>query len=260
MSNENDYEAVIREADAFLKEHPITKESFTIWLYKAWAHNKLYQEEDAILAFEKSISYIKQYNNVLQRKYSYVYFNLGKLYHRKGNHKTAIGYLHEGLVLDPNNTYHQILLGAAYEQSGEGERALSHFRELLDSPMIKEEEKVVIKIKMDRLGKTDPDADFKPTYWNDRPFYYQMGIRILPINDYDEQINLQDLCVFMESKFLAGCEVWPTQMLDEKEILDKERNQYSGQKILAELNKIYPLSSRPDYFILAVTGKDIFRE
>jgi predicted Zn-dependent protease len=179
------------------------------------------------------------------------------LYRQKAQYDGAIRAVQAGPVREPQNVYYQILLGELYRERGGNAQALKHFRELLDSGVPTTEERLVLKIKIDRLTAA-PAAPARRLDLADQPLYSGLSFGVVPLNVSDAAISWPDICRLLESKWLVPCEVLPPVTLDERPILDERRQQYDANQILNELERRYPTGKRAHKFIVAVTGRDIF--
>ncbi|MBI3610201.1 MAG: RDD family protein [Nitrospirae bacterium] len=256
---EDDYRGVIKLVDEYFQGHSVTADNFILLNFKALAHSRLNEVDGAIASYERTLPIIRKMNNVEERQYASIFFSLGDQYFKKGKKDKGIASLEEGLTLEPQNSFYQIVLGEYYNESGQKTRAISHYRELLDSTSLLEEEGIVLRRKLKRLGeKVNEPFLFQSEDLSLQPFYKGFVIRLLPINEFDPAIPLKDLCLLLESKFLIPCQVLDPVKFDEKVILDPNRNQYDGEKILDLLDQIHPFPKNKQYVLVAVTGKDIY--
>ncbi len=253
-------EGVIPLANKFLGKYTASQENFEVLLVKAAAHQRLEQYDESISSYERSIPFIEKLNNVQQRKYSGVFFTLAHLYGNQDKIETALSHVKYGLLLAPQNFYFQIYLGELYKRSGQTDVALAHYTDLLSSSQAVEEERAILKTKIRQINPLAFTEDFKPIKIASMPYYKDFSIKILPMNQHDSVVRLDDICTLLESKFLFACEVLPPAELDENKIIDPERDQYDADKVLRELARIYPLSRDRRYLLIAITGKDIFSE
>lgn len=154
-----------RIGDRHVEKHPLTDPAIFLVSLKATAHLELKETDRAIAAYESTLPVIRKRHNVGQRRFASIFFTLGALYHETGNGKKAISLLEEGLALEPQNIPVQILMGEYYAEAGKREQATSHYRELLDGPGLKEEEGVVIRTKLRRLGAAAAEIPFPYRSW-----------------------------------------------------------------------------------------------
>jgi len=257
LYSQGQYEAVTRRVDDFISRYSLTRETFPVLLFKAESESELGRIDGAIQSYQRAIGFIEQLNNVAQRRYVLVFFRLGMLYRQKAQYDGAIRAVQAGLVREPQNVYYQILLGELYRERGGNAQALKHFRELLDSGVPTSEERLVLKIKIDRLTAA-PSAPARRLDLADQPLYSGLSFGVVPLNVSDAAISWPDICRLLESKWLVPCEVLPPVTLDERPILDERRQQYDANQILNELERRYPTGKRAHKFIVAVTGRDIF--
>ena len=251
------HEAVTRRVDDFISRYSLTRETFPVLLFKAESESELGRIDSAIQSYQRAIGFVEQLNNVAQRRYVLVFFRLGMLYRQKAQYDGAIRAVQAGLVREPQNVYYQILLGELYRERGGNAQALKHFRELLDSGVPTSEERLVLRIKIDRLTAA-PAAPARRLDLADQPLYSGLSFGVVPLNVSDAAISWPDICRLLESKWLVPCEVLPPVTLDERPILDERRQQYDANQILNELERRYPTGKRAHKFIVAVTGRDIF--
>jgi len=258
LSSQGQHDAVTKRVDDFISRYSLSQETFPVLLFKAESEFRLGRIDPAIESYQRAIFFVEQLNNVAQRRYVLVFFRLGVLYRQKAQYDPAIRAVEAGLVREPQNVYYQILLGELYRERGDSARALKHFRELLDSGVPTTEERLVLKIKIDRLTTPAPAAPPPRLDLADQPLYSGLSVGIVPLNVSDAGISWPDICVLLESKWLVPCEVLPPVTLDERAILDERRKQYDANQILNELERRYPTGKRAHRFIIAVTGRDIF--
>jgi predicted Zn-dependent protease len=253
-----DHARAIRRADEFLAAHELRLDTFAVLLWKAEAHLRLGQDDPALEAFERAVPIIEQHTNVGQRRFAWVFFRLGGLYRRRGQPMTAIRAVESGLVRAPQSLDEQILLGKLFREAGQPERALAHFAELQSLPSLTPEHRVVLAIKIERLGGGRPAG---PGGWpeaNGATRHSGFGFALLPLNAIDPRVSLSDLCLLLESKWLVPCRVLPAEFVDEAAILDRQRAQYDADRMLDELNRSHPPEHRPSLYLVAITGRDIF--
>lgn len=253
-----DHQAVVRGTDAFLAKYRLTERNFSVLLYKAESQYRLSQIDAAIASYQRAVPFIEKLNNVLQRRFASVFFRLGFFESRRRQYDSAIRWLEAGLTREPQNVYSQILLGELFTERGDGDRALKHFQDLLASAIPTTEERVVLTIKIDRLRPPAEGGASRRIDMAAAPFYAGFSVGLLPLNWREPSVLLRDICVILESKWLVPCEVLPPRELDEARILDSRRGQYDGERLLDELNRLYPSAQRPHRYLVALTSRDIF--
>ncbi len=254
---QKDLRASIVRINEYLGTHSVTEDHIGLLLIKAEAHFQLMEQQKGIESLEHTLPIIKNMHNVSQRKYSHVYFSLGRLYRHQENFLTAIRHVKDGLVLEPQDIYHQIFLGELYRLLGKPDLALSHYRTIGKLPTLKEEERLVIQRKINQLRNVTEIGNKKWDVLHAR-LYEGVSYKILPINNFGSLINLHDICILVQSKYLFPCEVLSPIELDENIILERRRDQYSGDKIHEELLRRYPDPANRNFFVIAVTDRDIF--
>ena len=256
--NEGEYDCAIQHIRTYLEKYEIEDDNYFIYLYKALSHQRLEQTEGAIAAYETALPFIKRMDNVQRGRYAYVFFNLGQLLHTQGNTDSALLQLEEALIHHPQNFYYQIVMGDVYREAGMEDAALTHFNEILDSPDLTEEQRVVIDIKKGKI-KSYLQASFGETLDTSQlRIHDRFSLKIQPINYVDPLINLDAICSLLQSKYLLECEVLPPMALPEEKILDEHRDQYNADRIMDELRPRFPSTKKRNYYVLAITGKDIF--
>ena len=251
-----EHEAVLRKAEAFLTKYPLTNENLRVLFFQAASYHRLGQIDRSIHAYQLAVPLIEKLNNVQQRRYAFVFFRMGALHRQQRQYDAAIELVQAGLRREPQNSYYQILLGELYREQGSGNRAVKHFNELLVSSTLASEEKIVVRIKIDRsstagLGSSVPRVEMAA-----ERFYSRFSFAIVPLNYAAPEGALRDICTLLESKWLVACEVLPSLSLDEDKILDRQRNQYIGTRVLDELRTLYPVKARR--LVVALVGRDIF--
>jgi predicted Zn-dependent protease len=250
------HDAVLQRTSAFFARYPLNKDTFGVLLVEAETRFRLDDVQGSLAAFQRTLPFIQDRHNVSQRRFAWVFFRLGTLHHRQGRTAEAIQLVESGLTREPQNIYFQIMLGELFTQRGDRERALKHFTELLASAAPNTEQRLVLKIKVDRLTNAPrraPSVDMAS-----QPLYAGPGFGIVAINQPDSVVALKDICVFLESKWLMPCQVMPALTVGEDAIVNRGRGQHDGERILAELSRRYPLQARPHRYILAVTREDLF--
>ena len=125
----DDYRGVISLVEEYYQTRSVTEENLVFLLIQGSAHQRLNELARAIASYERSLPIVRKMNNVVRRKYASVFFGLGELYGQKGVNNKAISFIEEGLSLEPQNTYYQIVLGEHFNQSGQKARAVSHYRD-----------------------------------------------------------------------------------------------------------------------------------
>ena len=250
------HEQAIKAADEFFTRYPLGSDTFSVGLVKAESQYRLQRIDDAIKSYEQALPFIEKLNNVAQRRFVLVFFRLGTLYRRKAQYDTAIRFVEAGLTRQPQSTSYQILRGELMRERGDRDRALKHFATVLASPTPTPEERVVLRIKMTRLGATSPEAP--ALNLAAQPLHSGVSFGIVPINSPNASVSVSDLCLLLESKWRVLCAPLPAVQVDEARILDEERQQYAAEKILQELARRYPPNQRPHSIIIGLTERDIF--
>jgi len=69
-------------------------------------------------------------NNVQQRGFAFVFFQLARLAREKRQLDKALAKTEAGLRLEPQNTWGQILLGELFNERADRARAVSHFKDV----------------------------------------------------------------------------------------------------------------------------------
>jgi tetratricopeptide (TPR) repeat protein len=251
-------DAVVKKADAFLSKYPLTKDNLQLLFFQAASHYRLGQIDKAIRSFQRAVPVIEKLNNVLQRRYAFVFFRMAMLHRQQRRYDVAIKCVEAGLVREPQNSYYQILLGELYGERGDRRRALKHFHELLGSSVLAGEEKTVVQIKVDRLNPGGVGSSVPRVEMARERFYPGFSFAIVPLNYSPSETAVRDICVLLESKWLVRCEVLPSLSLEEDKILDRERRQYAGERILDELKRRYPVAARRQRNVVSLVGQDIF--
>jgi predicted Zn-dependent protease len=251
-----EHEEVIRASDAFLARHGVDAETFGVLLLKAQGQRQLGRAAEAIASYERALPFIERMHNVGQRRYVVVYFRLATLYRAQRRLDEAVRYVEAGLAREPQSAYHQILLGTLLSERGERERALRHLEGVLDSATPNPEERAVLRLKIDRLrGGVAPAAPFQlPSARR----HAGLSIGLVALNAPPSTVSAADLCLLLESKWLMRCEVLPSIQVDEATLLDRERGQYHGDRVLEELARRYPASTRPHRHVVALIARDLF--
>jgi predicted Zn-dependent protease/predicted negative regulator of RcsB-dependent stress response len=250
------HEQAVRAADEFFTRYPLGSETFGVLLAKAESQYQLGRVDDAIRSYEKTLPFVEQLNNVAQRRFVLVFFRLGMLYRRKAQYDTAIRFVEAGLTRNPQSAYYQILRGELLRERGDRDGALKHFTTVLGSPTPTPEERVVLRIKMARLGATPPGAP--ALNLAAQPLHSGVSFGIVPINSSNASVSVPDLCLLLESKWRVPCTPLPAVQVDEARILDQERQQYAAEQILQELARRYPPNRQRHSVIIGVTERDIF--
>jgi len=151
LSSQGQHDAVTKRVDDFLSRYSLSQETFPVLLFKAESE-----------------------------------FRLGRI---DPAYDPAIRAVEAGLVREPQNVYYQILLGELYRERGDTARALKHFRELLDSGVPTTEERLVLKIKIDRLTTPAPAAPLPRLDLADQPLYSGLSFGIVPLNGSEAGIS-----------------------------------------------------------------------
>jgi predicted Zn-dependent protease len=251
-----EHEEVIRAVDDFLGRHPLGDDTFRILLLKGESQRRLGRIADAIDAYQRVVPFVERLHNVGQRRFVVVYFRLATLYRAQRRLDEAVRFVEAGLTREPQNTYYQILLGDLLAERGERQRALSHLEAVLDSASANPEERVVLRLKIDRLRTGARPSP--PLHLPSPRRHAGLSIGLVPLNAPAPTVSLADLCVLLESKWLIGCGVLPPIQVDEAALLDRERGQYAGERVLEALARRYPAHAPPHSTLIALTGRDIF--
>lgn len=268
----NAYREVIGLIDRYFQEYPVTEANFILLAMKAEILLELNELDQAIRVYEKALLPVLKLEEAAQRKFAPWIMQLGGLYQRSGDSGKAISLIEKGLALEPEKTVRvatgsfllikripiQIVLGEAYIEAGKNARAVALYQKLLEAPELTEEEGVVIRIKLKRLGRAvvEPPSPFQELV--QAPFYKRFTIRLLPINGAGLAIRLKDICFLLESKFRVRCEVLKPTDFKEKTILTPGTNLYDSGRIVELLGKLYPNPKGKQALLIAVTGKEIF--
>jgi tetratricopeptide (TPR) repeat protein len=258
LYNAGEHQAVIEKAEAFLAKYPLTNDNMGVLFYQAASHYKLGQIDGAISAYQKTVPLIEKLNNIQQHRYAFVFFMLGTSYRQQRRYDNAIEQIESGLRRDPQNTYYQILLGELYREAGDRNRAQRHFNEILNSTAPTSEEKIVLRIKLDRLKGLRTGSSVAPFQMSRERFHHGFSFALVPLNYLPPNNLLRDICLLLESKWLVGCEAMAPLSLDEAKIFDRDRKQFAGDRVLQELRVVYPESARSHRLIVALVDRDLF--
>jgi predicted Zn-dependent protease len=251
-----DYQGVVSVADELFTRHPLDERTLGVLLMKAESQRHLSRVPGAIDSYQRALPFIERLNNVAQRRFVMVYFRLATLYRVQGRHDTAIRFVEAGLTREPQNAYYQILLGQLLGERGDRARALKHFEAVLASPTPNPEERVVLRIKIDRLRTGAPAGT--PLHLPSPHLHAGLSLGIVPLNRPAATVSVADVCLLLESKWLVRCAVLPPVDVDEAALLNPQRGQYDADRILEELARRYPAHQRPHRIVIALTGRDIF--
>ncbi len=254
---DEDFVSVVSLIDQFFTAHSPTEANVGALLVQTQAYLMLDKKKSAIRSLEKAIPVLTKLDNIARRKYSHLYFLLGQLYSELRIYPKAISYVKDGLRLESQNIYNQIFLGELYKWSSKNALATSHFQSLLELSIITEEERFVIREKLRQI-RPEEKRTLQEVDMAHAVFYEKIGYKIVPINHFGSQVNLYDICILLESKFRAPCEVREAIQLDENVILNTQRDQYDGNQIHNELLKRFPSPEKRSFFVIAVTDKDLF--
>ena len=250
----DDYEGMISVVSDYFENNEISQDNYYILIYRAGSYANIGEEDLAIEDYEAMVPYIKMLDNIEQRDYSTLFFSLGILYAKQGNSEKALEHYNYGLQLEPGTNYYQIQLGQIYEDLGQDEYALQHYQNIQESLSLTTEEEAILQMKIDRLSGFDPDLDI------DLPESYDpvFSIKIIPINNFSADIDLEDMALLIQSKFRVACEVISEMQIPESEILSLDRNQYDAEKIVDYLvENLDPIISYNSYPVV-ITSYDMF--
>jgi predicted Zn-dependent protease/predicted negative regulator of RcsB-dependent stress response len=253
-----EYEAVAKKSQAFLAKYSLTNENLGVVFLQAASHYQLGQIDDAINAYHQVIPFIEKLNSIQQRRYAFVFFMMGVLHRQQGRYDAAIEMVEAGLRREPQNAYYQILLGELFRERGDRNRAVRHFNEILVSGTSTNEEKTVLRIKIDRLSAAGLGSSVPIVQMSRERFYPGLAFTIAPLNYAAPERLLRNICLLLESKWLVGCEVVPPLTMDEAKIFDGKRGQLAGDQILNELRAFYPAATRSYRLVVALVGRDLF--
>jgi predicted Zn-dependent protease len=245
---------MINATDVFLDRYELSEDNFLILAYRAGSYANLGEADAAIEDYRKMVPFINSLGNVKQREYSYVFFSLGYLYAEKNDEEKALGFFDYGLTLDPSN-FHQIRKGKIYEDLGQTNEALNHYRSILSDSSLTAEQRATLRLKISRLTGNPPPVTVPEveSYFSGPPFI------LLPINNFTSDISLDDMCMIIKSKFRSDCKVGEMRMIDEDLILNRDREQYDSGRIIEYLNKTFLPGNSRGYHI-AITDKNIYRD
>jgi len=256
LSARDDYEGMISVVTNYFNDNDITLENYYLLIYRAGSYANIDQEDKAIEDYEAMVSYIKMLGNIEQREYSTLFFSLGILYAYQGDSEKALEHYNYGLQLEPGTNYYQIQLGQVYEELGQDDNALQHYQDLQESLSLTTEEEAIVQMKIDILSGSDPELDFTIQESYDPAF----SIKIIPINEFSADIDLEDMALLLQSKFRVTCEVLSEMEIPESEILDQMRNQYDAGKIVEYLEENLDSSIRNNSFPIIITSYDMFQD
>lgn len=254
LLSQGDYYGVIDESSAYFDEYEVTQDTFELLLYRGHAYLYLMKDSFAIDEFEAAVPFILQLDNVEQREFSGVFFTLGILHASLGNADHAIQRYTYGLQLEPSSNYYQIILGEIYENLGQNDSALGHYRELEDVLSLNAEEHAILQLKIDKLSGSESTINVGLPESYDPEF----SIKIIPINDFQTNVSLSDIALLLQSKFRVQCSVLPALQIPEYEILNTVRDQYDASLIINYLEQHLNNSERLNCFPIAVTDYDMF--
>ncbi|MFH1100956.1 MAG: hypothetical protein V1726_02830 [Methanobacteriota archaeon] len=249
-----DYEGMILEVNQYLENNEVSEKNFDVLFYRAYGYEHLGEPLMAIRDYEAMLPYIYALDNVAERQYSTVFFSLGLLYANKGNSENALNYYQYGLQLEPQSNFYQIQFGQVYEDLGRNTEALHYYENLSNTLLRTSEEETLVHMRIDRLSGQQTLVDFEPP----ASYYPFFTIKIIPLNSFDADIILEDLCALIESKYRVACEVISPIQIPEFMIINQSTNQYDAEKIIDYLEETLDTGVRKDSFPVAITSKDMY--
>src|SRR5688572_9737579 len=258
LFHDKQFEAVVRDGGPLLARHGLTSTTVSIVLFEAESRARLGQPDEAIRAYERALAVIATLGNVQQRGFAWVFFRVALLARDKRHLDQAVAWVEMGLRVEPQNMRAQILLGELFTERGERARALSHFNDLAGSSLPTNEERAVVGMKIDRLTSGGLGVSVRPPDLRGASLYEGVSLGLIPLHDLPKEVLLADVCVAVEATWRIRCDVLPAIALPDARVFVPERAQYDGHHVLDALTRWYPLKTRPQPYLLAVAGRDLF--
>jgi predicted Zn-dependent protease len=251
-SEENDQKSIIYLND-FLDDSGVNEKYFELLIYRGILYEKIGEDEKALDDYEASIFFIEgNLDNVMRSYYSYVYFYAGLILSEKNDTK-SIEYAEEGLKLSPNDNINRIYLGQIYQNLGKNTDALNYYLKLNESDSLNTEERVIIKMSIDKLNEKPNSVNLLINTYNPN-----ININIYPLNNLSTDSFLDNLCKLLSYKFRMKCNVMEEIKIEESLILNSDRNMYDAEKIIEIVNSSLGIDEDKYNITILFTGKGIY--
>jgi predicted Zn-dependent protease len=157
------------------------------------------------------------------------------------------------LILNPGEGFGQLEIGQIYEDTGQSDKALAHYIELLALGGKSNEDMAILEMKIDKLsGKTHDVSLHLPPY---NPSFTMVLIPLEP-----SIVNLSDMCLLLSSKYLANCEVEEPKPIDIQKHYDRDREQLETEGLIGEMLSAYGDQFPKNKMIIGIVNKDIYYE
>ena len=252
------HEAVVRAAGPLLARYGVTPASLPIALFEAESQLRLGNRDEAARCYERTLPVIASLNNVQQRGFAFVFFRLALLARAKRQLDQAVAKTEEGLRLEPQNTWGQILLGEFFNERGDRARAVSHFKDVAAASFPTNEERAVLAIKIDRLTTGKVGTSVRPPDVGGARVHEGLSIGLVPLPDLPKDVVLTDVCIALEVAWRIHCEVLPPIAIPDADVFVIDRGQYDAERLVNELGRRAAANLRPGRYLMAVAGRDLF--
>jgi len=238
--HDEDYEQVIE----LTRNSPDDSETQAVYMfYNALSKHALGQKQEAIETLNSAISILGSIDNVQRSKYSEMYYVLSMWHEEQDNLVLAMRNIDEALQLSPNIALYRMYRAELAEASGEN--ALEEYQKLWKSATSKES-----RLILESKTKVE-DIEYLNT-----EYIEGFTILLVPLNEFDS-VNLTDMCLLLESKYLVSCVVEKNLNLVEEYVFDETRGQYNADNLIDELRRNY-LKNWPNQIVLGITDHDIY--
>jgi len=231
MYKDGDYENILKT-----DFHPAGFEEAAVFSYYRGLAN-MQTGNYSNLDFENSILWLEMQDSVTQAKYVEFYYAKSIAEYRDGNYEEALGSIERALQIRPAFRSFRMFRAEILEKLGRTGEALSEYGTLADQAASVET----------RLMFNNNDFNFE-----DRMYTEEFTIRLVPINNYPYPLNLSDLCILLESKFLAQCEVDDVYNIK----YAKENGQANAEQLIQFLELKYA-DTWPDSVVVGITESDM---
>jgi predicted Zn-dependent protease len=250
------YEEVVQLAGAQLEARNPDERILNSAMILGTSLRRLGRNEGAIRSFEAALPALRSLDNVTAETYGDLFYDLAELYGKRGDIRRALETVEEGLRIRPQSATHQLLAAYWYELLGDQRAARVRYGEILPTLAAGSEGHVVARKRLAALTGQAPAQGPDPLQ-REQIVHASRRLLLIPINQIDSRVDLDDACLLLESKLELPCGVAALLEIPEERITEGGRLLYHAGHIASLLHQ----GRRPeleDVFAVGITSHDMY--
>lgn len=250
LENE-DYANMLVFIDELVKNGQPNEDNLFFFALRGRANQEMGNSDAAQKDYALVLPLVEKLFNTKQREYDFVFFDLARIYLQRNDLASAEEYYKKGLVINSGDAAASLELGQVYENSGQREKAISHYQGLQKS-FTNSEAQFIAAYKLDQLSNAKHKSGFSPN----GNIYELFPVRIYPTSDFPN-LDLAELCNVLEVRLSQSCEIMPRLAIDFSKIDTLETGNLNASRFVDEAVRQNPKNQQEGYITIMLTNKNI---